>query len=73
MASPEFSHRLVAEMWMYPDGSRILELSTRCQTDEAFEVAAELRAYLAQHGIETSGDQQTKTRKALTYFAKHPD
>lgn len=61
--------RLVAEMWLYPDGSRILELSTRCGTAEAFQVAAELRAYLAAHGVDLGGDQQTKTRKALAYFA----
>ena len=29
---PELGRRLVAEMWIYPDGSRILELSTRCET-----------------------------------------
>jgi hypothetical protein len=61
--------RLVAEMWLYPDGSRILELSTRCGTAEAFQVAAELRAYLAAHDVDLGGDQQTKTRKALAYFA----
>ena len=56
-------------MWLYPDGSRILELSTRCETTEAFQVAAELRAFLAARGIDLSGEQQTKTRKALEYFA----
>jgi hypothetical protein len=56
-------------MWLYPDGSRILELSTRCETNEAFQVAAELRAYLTARGVDLSGDQQTKTRKALAYFA----
>jgi hypothetical protein len=61
--------RLVAELWLYPDGSRILELSTRCETTEAFQVAAELRAFLAARGVDISGDQQTKTRKALGYFA----
>jgi len=65
--------KMVAEMWLYPDGSRILELSTRCRTDEAFEAAAETRAYLDSVGVEVSGDQQTKTRKALAYFAKHLD
>jgi hypothetical protein len=44
-APEELGRRLVAEMWLYPDGSRILELSTRCGTDEAFEVAAETRAF----------------------------
>jgi hypothetical protein len=66
---PELDRRLVAEMWAYPDGSRVLELSTRCATTEAFQVAAETRAYLAAHGIELTGEQQTKTRKALEFFA----
>lgn len=61
--------RLVAEMWIYPDGSRVLELSTRCDTNEAFQVAAEVRAFLHRRGIDISGEQQTKTRKALEYFA----
>ena len=58
-------------MWLYPDGSRILELSTRCETNEAFQAAAEARAYLTEPGVDLSGEQQTKTRKALEYFAKH--
>jgi hypothetical protein len=69
----ELKRRLVAEMWLYPDGSRILELSTRCYTDEAFQVAAEVRSFLATHGIDLSGEQQTKTRKALDYFAHLED
>ena len=44
--------RLVAEMWLYPDGSRILELSTKCLPDEAFKVAAETRAYLLERGVD---------------------
>jgi len=68
---PELGRRLVAEMWIYPDGSRILELSTRCETNEAFQVAAEARAFLTKSGVDLSGEQQTKTRKALRYFAKH--
>jgi hypothetical protein len=68
--TPEgFDRRLVAEMWLYPDGSRVLELSTRCQPSEAFNVAAETRVLLTKHGVDLSGDQQTKTRKALEYFA----
>jgi hypothetical protein len=66
---PELGRRLVAEMWLYPDGSRILELSTRCGTNEAFQVAAEVRGYLASKGVAISGEQQTKTRKALRFFS----
>jgi hypothetical protein len=66
----ELARRLVAEMWFYPDGSRVLELSTRCATTEAFQAAAEVRAFLAGREVDLSGEQQTKTRKALEYFAK---
>jgi hypothetical protein len=67
---PELGRRMVAEMWLYPDGSRILELSTRCETTEAFQVAAETRAFLTRRGVDLSGEQETKTRKALAYFAR---
>jgi hypothetical protein len=69
--TPEkLGRRLVAEMWLYPDGSRVLELSTRCATTEAFQAAAEVRAFLAGREVDLSGEQETKTRKALEYFAK---
>ena len=64
-----FGRRMVAEMWMYPDGSRILELSTKCLPSEAFDVAAEARAFLAGRGVDLLGEQQTKTRRALEFFA----
>lgn len=67
---PELGRRVVAEMWIYPDGSRILELSTRCETGEAFQVAAEARAFLAGRGVDLSGEQETKTKKALEYFSR---
>jgi hypothetical protein len=64
-----YGRKLVAELWLYPDGSRILELSTKCGTNEAFEVAAETRAFLTERGIDLSGEQQTKTRTALEFFS----
>lgn len=67
---PELGRKLVAEMWLYPDGSRILELSTKCRPAEAFQVAAESRAFLIGNGVDLSGEQQTKTRKALEFFAR---
>ncbi len=67
---PELGRRMVAEIWLYPDGSRILELSTRCETGEAFQVAAEARAFLTARGVDLSGEQETKTRKALEYFSR---
>ena len=66
----EYGRRLVAELWNYPDGSRILELSTKCRPDEAFEVAARTRVFLADHGIDLLAEQQTKTKTALEFFAR---
>jgi hypothetical protein len=65
----EFERELVAELWWYPDYSRVLELSTKCPPPEAFQVAAESRAVLSARGMDLSGEQQTKTRKALDYFS----
>jgi len=62
--------KLVTELWFYPDGSRILELSTKCAPSEAFQVAAETRAFLGERGVNLEGEQQTKTRTALEYFAR---
>jgi len=64
-----YGRGLVAEMWLYPDGSRLLELSTKCVPAEAFQVAAETRAFLAGRGVDLGGDQETKTRKALEFFS----
>ncbi len=61
---------LVAELWLYPDNSMILELSTKCLPSEAFQVAAETRAFLSQRGIDLTSAQETKTKKALDYFSK---
>jgi hypothetical protein len=68
----ELGRKLVAEMWLYPDGTRILELSTKCAPSEMFQVANEARAYLAARGVDLSGKQQTKTAKALGFFSEHP-
>jgi hypothetical protein len=64
-----YDRKLVAEMWLYPDDSRILELSTKCLPRDAFLTAAEARGYLSQSGVDLSGEQQTKTRLALEYFS----
>lgn len=66
---PELRMRLVAELWFYPDGSRIVELSAKSPPGEAFQAAAELRAFLATKGLDLSGEQQTKTKTALEFFS----
>jgi hypothetical protein len=65
-----YARKLVAELWLYPDNTRILELSTKCAPSEAFRVAAETRAFLTEHGVNLGGEQQTKTRTALKFFSK---
>jgi hypothetical protein len=65
-----FDRRLVVELWLYPDGSRVLELSTKCDPGEAFQAAAESRAYLSERGVDLGGDQEAKTIKALEFFAR---
>src|SRR3954469_11796953 len=68
--TPEkLGRRMVAEVWLYPDGQRILELSTKCLPNEAFQVAADARAYLQRHGVPMDGIQQTKTKTALEYYS----
>jgi hypothetical protein len=65
-----YDRKLVAEMWLYPDGSRILELSTKCPPADMFAVALDSRLFLHERGVDLTGEQQTKTRTALEYFAQ---
>ena len=62
--------KLVSEAWLYPDGERILELSTKCPPAEMFDTALRARAYLGKLGVNLSGEQQTKTKTALEFFSK---
>jgi hypothetical protein len=69
--TPEGSSRpMVAELWLYPDGERILELSTKCAPAQALQVAAEARAFLDAKGVDLYGEQHTKTKTALEYFSR---
>jgi hypothetical protein len=65
----DYARKMVAELWLYPNGERIFELSTKCLPTEAFQVATETRGYLSEHGIDLGGEQQTKTRTALEFFS----
>ena len=70
MIPKTFGRKIAVELWNYPDGSRILELSTKCTPADAFQVAAEIRARVAASELDLSGKQQTKTKAALRYFSK---
>jgi hypothetical protein len=68
---PAFKRKLTTELWLYPDGARILELSTKCAPGEMFQVAYEARAFLTGLGLDLSGRQQTKTKTALSVFSRN--
>jgi hypothetical protein len=61
--------KLAVELWLYPDGSRIAELSTKCAPADWFETTTQSRDMLETAGVSLSGEQATKTRVALEYFA----
>jgi hypothetical protein len=61
-----FDRGLTAERWRYPDGSDLLELSTRCPLDEAAAVAGRVSTALRAYGVEPAGRQRTKTELALS-------
>ena len=70
-ASPQgFAYKMVVELWLYPDGTSDPRTLDGSKLDEAFQVAAEGRAFLTERGIEVGGAQTTKTRKALEFFSK---
>jgi hypothetical protein len=65
----DFDRPITVEVWFYPDGSRIMEVSTKCLPKEAFQLIAEFKAYLAGHGIVLGADQSAKTRNSLEFFS----
>jgi hypothetical protein len=69
----ELGRKMVVELWLYPDGQRILELSTKCLPSETFQVAVEARHYLTAQGVVIVGGQQTKTRAAMDFFRAELD
>jgi len=69
----DFRFPLTIEMWLYPDGSRILEVSTKCEPSEALQVGLEFKAYLASKGIAITESQQTKTKTAMDFFKAELD
>ena len=65
----DFDRPIVFEVWIYPDGSIVMEVSTKCLPKETFQVAGDFRAYLARHGIVLGADQSAKTKTALEFFS----
>jgi hypothetical protein len=66
----DFARPMVAEAWLFPDATMTLELSTKSLPSQAFQAAAEARAFLASKGISATSGQETKTKRALRVFSK---
>lgn len=60
---------MVAEYWLFPDNTSVLELSTKCPPKDALTTANRLRTYLTGKNVSLSGEQQTKTKAALELFS----
>jgi hypothetical protein len=69
-APEDFARPMVAEAWLFPDASMTLELSTKALPGQAFQAAAEARAFLASKGVTSTGSQETKTKRALRVFSR---
>ena len=64
----DFDRRITVELWLYPDGERILEISTKCLPDETFKVGAAFKEFLAARGIALGAEQAPKTKTSLDFY-----
>lgn len=67
--SGALDRRLTFELWTLPDGTELLEVSTRVTSEEADDAQEELVEYLSDRGFDTASEGDSKTRAALDYFA----
>ena len=65
----EYERGITVELWLWPDGKHILEISTKCPPAEAFQAAVEFRTYLEGHDVDLGTKQETKTKTAMKKFA----
>jgi hypothetical protein len=69
MRPAALGRKLVLELWNFPDGSRILELSTKSTPNQMLDVVTDVRTFLTDHGVDLYAQQSTKTRTALNFFS----
>jgi hypothetical protein len=68
-APPGFAHAVTIEEWVLPDESDFTELSIKVDREQAVEAGKAFRDMLVDRGLDPDGDQETKTRWALEFFA----
>ncbi|MBS2550586.1 hypothetical protein KGQ19_27310 [Catenulispora sp. NL8] len=61
---------LELQEWIYPDRSRLMEVSTRCGSADLLQTAAQAKAFLDRHAITQSGPCPTKADSTLDYFTR---
>ena len=61
---------MTVESWLYADGTRLLEVSTKCAAARAVRVARETEMFLGEHGVDRLGPQETKTRVTLAHLTR---
>jgi hypothetical protein len=68
-----FDRRMTVELWLYPDGSSILELSTKGLPEEAFQLGALFRTWLGKNKLMRITEAKTKTSETLKAFTTGRD
>lgn len=66
---PGLPHPLVVDLWSYPGGRRLLEISRRVPSAKAFAAMAEWRTFITKHHLPTDGNDVAKTATTLQLFA----
>ncbi|NEA32672.1 adenylate cyclase [Streptomyces sp. SID13031] len=69
---PGLPYPLTVDLWTYPTGSRLLEISTRVPPHAAFAAMADWRDFLERHRLLPGGSEVTKTLATLQAFSKSP-
>jgi hypothetical protein len=62
--------KLALELWAYPGGLRLLEISTRIPPQGIFDAGGEVADFLRSKGLSLAGAQATKTHTALEIFSQ---
>jgi hypothetical protein len=69
LTSGELENRIDVELWVYPDGSHVVELSAKCHPTRSRRVAAAMRDLIADRRIVMSRQQTTKTQILMQRLA----
>ena len=66
--TPEgLDRKITGEMWLYPDGRRLLELSTKCTPGETMQVATEVRRHMNGTVYETVVPRSVRLSEAPSH------